>query len=74
MCMGAPGCIRSIEGTTANVDFFGVCRPVALDLVDEPVTVGDYVLVHVGFAIHRIPPEEIEETLALFQALGEAEP
>lgn len=74
MCVGAPGQIRSIEGATAVVDFFGVCREVGLDLVDEPVGVGDYVLVHVGFAIHRIPPEEIEATLALFTSLAEGDP
>jgi hydrogenase expression/formation protein HypC len=37
--------------------------------VDEPVQVGDYLLVHVGFAIRRIPPEQIEETLELYNQL-----
>ncbi len=70
MCLGAPGRIVSVDGDTAVVDFWGVRRPVALDLVDEPVAVGDHVLVHVGFAIRRIPEEELAETLAFFAALA----
>ena len=44
-------------------------RRVRLDLVDEPVRVGDYVLNHVGFAIRRIPPEDVQATLALYEQL-----
>lgn len=55
----------------ATVDFWGVQRQVALPIVDEPVAVGDYVLVHVGFAIRRIPPEDVAATLALYLELGE---
>ena len=47
-------------------------RRVRLETVDEPVQVGDYVLVHVGFAIRRIPQEQIEETLDLYNQLIEA--
>jgi hydrogenase expression/formation protein HypC len=50
MCLGVPGKFISIDGTTAVVDFWGVRRNVALDVVDEEVAVGDHVLVHVGFA------------------------
>lgn len=71
MCLGAPGQITEIRGTTAVVDFWGVRRAVALDVVDEEVAVGDYVLVHVGFAIRRIPAEEVAETLAYFAAMSE---
>lgn len=73
MCLGAPGQIVHVEGSRAIVDFWGVQREVGLDLVDEPVTLGDYVLVHVGFAIRRIPHEEIDETLAFFTAMSGAE-
>lgn len=69
MCLGVPGQILTIEGTTAVVDFWGVRRKVALDLVDEDVVVGDHVLVHVGFAIRRIAPEDLAETLAFFEAM-----
>ncbi len=48
-------------------------KELRLDIVDVPVQVGDYVLNHVGYAIRRIPPEEVGETLALFdQMLREA--
>lgn len=71
MCLGVPGKIVSVEGTVAIVDFWGVRRKVALDIVDEDVTIGDHVLVHVGFAIRRIAPEDLAETLAFFQAMTE---
>jgi hydrogenase expression/formation protein HypC len=69
MCLGVPGRIIEIDGVMATVDFFGVQRSVSLQLVDEPVAPGDYVLNHVGFAIRRIPPEDIAETLALYERL-----
>ena len=74
MCLGVPGKIVEIDGFVATVDFFGVRRTVRLDVVDEPVSPGDYVLNHVGFAIRRIPETEIGETLLLYeQLLREAE-
>jgi hydrogenase expression/formation protein HypC len=69
MCLGVPGRIVEIQGSTATVDFWGVQRQVRLDLVDAPVQVGDYILNHVGFAIRRIPEEDIEGTLALYEQL-----
>jgi hydrogenase expression/formation protein HypC len=69
MCLGVPGRIVSVEGLLATVDFWGVTRQVRLELVDEPVAPGDYILNHVGFAIRRIPEEDIEGTLALYEQL-----
>lgn len=69
MCLGVPGRIIEIHGSMATVDFWGVRRQVNLDIVDEPVAVGDYILNHVGFAIRRIPPETLQETLALYEEL-----
>ncbi len=69
MCLGVPGKVVAIDGMNATVDFFGVKKELRLDIVDEPVQVGDYVLNHVGFAIRRIPPEEVQETLALFDQI-----
>ena len=69
MCLGVPGRVIAVEGRIAQVDFFGVRRDTRLDLVDEPVEPGDYILNHVGFAIRRIPAHEIEETLALYERL-----
>jgi hydrogenase expression/formation protein HypC len=69
MCLGVPGRVVSVEGLFATVDFFGVRRSVRLDVVDQPVAPGDYILNHVGYAIRRIPQEEIGETLALYETL-----
>lgn len=66
MCLGIPGKIVSIAATgLAEVDFSGVRREVSLMLCPE-VQVGDFVLVHVGFAIQRLEHEEALETLKLF--------
>ena len=69
MCLGVPGRIVSVDGGIATVDFWGVQRQVRLDVVDEPVRPGDYILNHVGYAIRRIPVEEIGATLALYEEL-----
>lgn len=71
MCLGVPGRVVSIDGAqrTAVVDFWGVRKETRLDVIDEPVEPGDYILNHVGFAIRRIPPHDIEETLALYELL-----
>ena len=69
MCLGVPGKIISVDGDIAIVDFWGVQRQVRLDVVDEAVLPGDYILNHVGYAIRRIPSEEIGATLALYEEL-----
>jgi hydrogenase expression/formation protein HypC len=70
MCLGVPGQIVELHGTTAVADFGGVRREIALDIVDEAIALGDHVLVHVGFAIRRIAPEDLAETLAFFEAIS----
>lgn len=72
MCLGVPGKVVEVRDQVATVDFWGVRRQVRLELVDEPVACGDYVLNHVGFAIRRIPDVEIELTLQLYEQLLEA--
>jgi hydrogenase expression/formation protein HypC len=69
MCLGVPGKVVSIDGEVAVVDFWGVRKHVRLDIVDEPVAPGDYVLNHVGYAIRRIPTSEVDVTLALYEEL-----
>lgn len=70
MCLGVPGRILSLDDADgALVDFWGVQRRARLDLVDQPVVPGDYVLVHVGYAIRRIPAEDVEATMALYDEL-----
>ncbi len=69
MCLGVPGKVLEVNGLVAVVDFWGLRRPILLDLADQPVQPGDYILNHVGFAIRRIPPEEVSQTLALYEEL-----
>jgi hydrogenase expression/formation protein HypC len=74
MCLGVPGLVVAVEGNVAVVDFWGVRKTVLLDIVDAPVAPGDYVLNHVGFAIRRIPADEAQATLDLFDEILAASP
>ena len=74
MCLGVPGRVIDINGSMATVDFWGIRRQVCLDIIDEPVGPGDYILNHVGFAIRRIPPEAIAETLEMYGMLIGGDP
>lgn len=69
MCLGVPGRIVEVNGFIATVDFWGIRREVRLELVDQPVEVGDYILNHVGYAIRRIPDDDIQGTLDLYEQL-----
>lgn len=69
MCLGVPGLVVAVRDQVAVVDFWGVRRETRLDVIDEPVAPGDYILNHVGFAIRKIPAAEIQETLALYDLL-----
>lgn len=74
MCVAVPGEILTLEPDgTAVVDFGGTRRTVSLALV-EGVAPGDYVVVHAGFALHRVDPEEARETLALFRSVLDEQP
>jgi len=68
MCIAVPGKILSIENNTAEVNFSGTKRKVALDLVPGAGK-GDYVLVHAGFAITVVEQSEAEITLKLFEEI-----
>ena len=72
MCLGVPGRVVEVSGLTATVDFWGVTRAIRLEIVDEPVKPGDYILNHVGYAIRRIPDAEIAATLELYETLLKA--
>lgn len=74
MCLAIPAQILELdEGTDqAVVSLGGVKKPISLALVDD-AAVGDYVLVHVGYALNKVSPEEAARTLALIQAAGELE-
>ena len=78
MCLGIPGEVLSIEEDAhamrkARVRFGGVVREVNLDLVPE-ARVGDYVVVHVGFALSVIDAEEAQSVFRLLEELEEAAP
>jgi hydrogenase expression/formation protein HypC len=69
MCLGVPGKVVDVNGLLATVDFWGVRKQIRLEVVDEPVQPGDYILNHVGYAIRRIPPGDVDATLALYEEL-----
>lgn len=70
MCLAIPARIIEIFGADrARIDLSGVQKEISLSLVED-VAIGDYVIVHVGFAIARLDPKEAEETLAIFAAMG----
>jgi hydrogenase expression/formation protein HypC len=71
MCLAIPAQILELDPASdaAIVSLGGVRKPVSLALVED-AAIGDYVLVHVGYALNRISPEEAERTLALIQQVG----
>ena len=73
MCLAVPGRVLSIaevDGTLmADVDFGGVRKSVCLQYIPD-AAVGEYVVVHVGFAIQRLDEASAQETLANFERLG----
>jgi hydrogenase expression/formation protein HypC len=71
MCLAIPALIKSIKGEQAVAEIEGVTREVSLQLTPE-AKVGDYVLLHTGYAISVIDPEEAEETLKLLREMSEA--
>ena len=71
MCLAVPAEVKSIDGHMATVDFGGVKRTANLSLVEA--NVGDYVIVHAGYAIQVLDREEAEKTLELFRELLDQE-
>ncbi len=74
MCLAIPGKVVSIESTVepimGKVSFGGIVKKVCLDWIPD-VTVGEYVIVHVGFAISKVNEEEALETIKLFQQMAD---
>jgi hydrogenase expression/formation protein HypC len=74
MCIAFPGKILTIDQDNfAVIDINGTRREVCLDIVDEKVTVGDYVICHAGYAIHRIDEKLALENLALLKEIIDRE-
>jgi hydrogenase expression/formation protein HypC len=71
MCLALP--VRVVQlgaDDTALVDLGGVTKEISLALLDD-VAIGDYVILHVGYALSKLDPDEAEKTLALFAELSE---
>jgi hydrogenase expression/formation protein HypC len=75
MCLAIPGKVLEINSdnqpTMGKVSFGGVKKEVCLDLVPD-VKVGEYVIVHVGFAISKMDEEDAQETLKMLKQMGES--
>ena len=69
MCLAIPVRIKSINGTEAEVEISGITRKTSLMLTPQ-AKVGDYVLLHAGYAINIIDQAEAEETLAIFAEMS----
>ena len=76
MCIAVPGKIIKLneDKTHATVDFGGITRKVNSQLIADDVTLGDYVLIHTGYAIQKIDEEAALETLALWKEIGDQLP
>lgn len=77
MCLGVPGLVTKVEGDVVTLDVMGTERTARLDLLGEPVAVGEYVLHQMGFVTGRLEEAEAKETLKLFEqvfdSLGESQ-
>ncbi len=72
MCLAVPAQVLSIEGDFAQVDFGGASKKVCVTLLPG-LKVGEYVIVHTGYAIERMKAEEAKKTLALFEEMAQME-
>jgi hydrogenase expression/formation protein HypC len=70
MCLAIPALVKSIDGYLAEVDVAGISRQVSIQLTPE-AKVGDYVLLHTGYAINVIDEAEADETLKLLREISE---
>jgi len=71
MCLGIPGRVVEIKKNVAKVDVGGLLRDISIELCPE-VSVGEYVLIHTGFAIQKVDEEEAKETLDLLRKMAES--
>ncbi|MDZ7741093.1 MAG: HypC/HybG/HupF family hydrogenase formation chaperone [Bacteroidota bacterium] len=70
MCLSIPAKVEKIEGDNALVSVGGATYNASLQMLDD-VQVGDYILLHTGFAIQKLNPEEAEESLKVFEEFEE---
>jgi hydrogenase expression/formation protein HypC len=72
MCLAIPGEIVQLDGDMATVRVGEAHRRASLMLLADEVRLGDYVVVHAGFALHRVDPDEAAESLRLLRELAAA--
>lgn len=72
MCLAIPAEVVHIEDEMATVRVGEALRKASLMLLPEPAELGDYVIVHAGFALHKVEPEEARESLRLLRELASA--
>ena len=70
MCLAVPALVLSIDGDYAQVDFGDASKKVCVTLLPG-LEVGEYVIIHTGYAIERLKPEEAKKTLALFEEMAQ---
>jgi len=71
MCLGVPARVLERNGDTAVVTLGGVRREISVMLLDD-VSVGEWVILHAGFAIEKLSEEEAEQTLSLLREIADA--
>ncbi len=69
MCLGVPMQVISVDGTDIVAEIDGVKREASLMILDDEVRVGDFVIVHAGFAISKLDEVEARETLAMMREI-----
>ena len=75
MCLGIPMQIKSIDGFTARCEAKGVERDVSLFMMqDDELAVDDFIVVHVGYAIQKISPQEAQTAWEIYDEMLAAEP
>lgn len=71
MCLAVPGKVVDIKDDNAIIDYGGIRKSASILLMPD-IKIGEIVMVHVGFVIARLNPDEAEETIGIFKKIGEA--
>ncbi|QIR15399.1 HypC/HybG/HupF family hydrogenase formation chaperone [Shewanella aestuarii] len=72
MCLSVPSQVVEVhDDASVTVDTLGVKRRVSSHLITDPLAIGDYVLIHIGFVMNKIDQQDAQESLALYQEIVE---
>lgn len=72
MCLSVPSQVVEVhDDASVTVDTMGVKRRVSSHLITDPLAIGDYVLIHIGFVMNKIDQQDAQESLALYQEIVE---